>query len=125
MRKRPQLLLDCRSIKEVSYFFEYARIVKDKALKRNLISKLAQLEAEVNSDRGASSEDLLDRVQSEFLKMGLGKNKEASSPDKSVDWHSCKSHRALKAVQLNGKPPDWLKEHPISMFSFLRVRRKR
>ena len=55
---------------------EYARIVKDKALKRNLISKLAQLEAEVNSDRGASSEDLLDRVQSE---MGLGKNKEASS----------------------------------------------
>ena len=58
---------------------EYARIVKDKALKRNLISKLAQLEAEVNSDRGASSEDLLDRVQSEFLKMGLGKNKEASS----------------------------------------------
>ena len=45
---------------------EYARIVKDKALKRNLISKLAQLEAEVNSDRGASSEDLLDRVQSEF-----------------------------------------------------------
>lgn len=31
---------------------EYARIVKDKALKRNLISKLAQLEAEVNSDRG-------------------------------------------------------------------------
>lgn len=54
---------------------EYARIVKDKALKRNLISKLAQLEAEVNSDRGASSEDLLDRVQSEFLKMGLGKIK--------------------------------------------------
>ena len=62
---------------------EYARIVKDKALKRNLISKLAQLEAEVNSDRGASSEDLLDRVQSEFLKMGLGKNKDASSFESS------------------------------------------
>ena len=56
---------------------EYARIVKDKALKRNLISKLAQLEAEVNSDRGASSEDLLDRVQSEFL------NKDASSFESS------------------------------------------
>ncbi len=49
---------------------EYARIVKDKALKRNLISKLAQLEAEVNSDRGASSEELARPRAKRVLKNG-------------------------------------------------------
>lgn len=61
----------------------YTKIIKDKALRRNLLSTLSRLESEVANGNGASAETLLDRVQGDVLRLGQGNNKDKAGFESS------------------------------------------
>lgn len=57
----------------------YAKIIRDRSIKRSLLTALAELESEIVTKKASPAESLLDEVQSRVLKIGVDARKEEGS----------------------------------------------
>lgn len=54
----------------------YAKIIRDRSIKRSLLTTLAELESEIVTKKSSPAETLLDQVQSRVLKVGMEARKD-------------------------------------------------